>query len=302
MFDFTLKILLAVARLNSFTRAAEFLNVSQPAVTHQIKNLEAIFKTRLFNRTQNKIDLTKTGQVLVNYAEQIDLLYQKASQEIMQMNDRVAGEIHLGVASLLGKYLLPKILGSFKKTYPDVDLSMLVGNSKEIIGFLEKGVIELAIVSEPIPSKNLIAFPFYRDHMTVVVHPKHPWCKKGGITVAELCRGDFISREIGSATREICSKWLQPACKGKGPKPVMVLGSAEAIKTAIMGEMGYSILSRLAIHSEVELGLLREIRVKDVTMVRNFCVIYTAGKALSAPALRLKDHLKNMRDLRPNAA
>jgi DNA-binding transcriptional LysR family regulator len=167
MNDFSLKIFITVAKLNSFTRAAEFLNLSQPAITHQIKNLENLFKTRLFNRDQNKIELTKSGQILLKHAENIDSLYQRATQEIHEITNQVAGDIHLGAASLLGKYLLPRILGNFKKIYFHVNLSMLVGNSKEILGFLENGIIELAIVSEPIPSKNLVAFSFYRDQLTV---------------------------------------------------------------------------------------------------------------------------------------
>ena len=297
MIDFSLKIFITVAKLNSFTRAAEFLNLSQPAVTHQIKNLENLFKTRLFNRDQNKIELTKSGQILLKHAENIDSLYQRATQEIHEITNQVAGDIHLGAASLLGKYLLPRILGNFKKIYPHVNLSMLVGNSKEILGFLENGIIELAIVSEPIPSKNLVAFSFYRDQLTVVVYPNHPWCRKKEVTLHDLCGEDFISREMGSGTREFCLKSLGLPWKGEELKPVMVLGSSEAIKMAVIGEMGFSILSRLAIRSEVELGLLKEIRLKNVDMVRDFFVVFKSEKNLSLPALKLKEYLKEKKDL-----
>lgn len=297
MNDFSLRIFITVAKLNSFTRAAEFLNLSQPAITHQIKNLENLFKTRLFNRDQNKIELTKSGQILLKHAENIDSLYQRATQEIHEITNQVAGDIHLGAASLLGKYLLPRILGNFKKIYPHVNLSMLVGNSKEILGFLENGIIELAIVSEPIPSKNLVAFSFYRDQLTVVVYPNHPWCRKKEVTLHDLCGEDFISREMGSGTREFCLKSLGLPWKGEELKPVMVLGSSEAIKMAVIGEMGFSILSRLAIRSEVELGLLKEIRLKNVDMVRDFFVVFKSEKKLSLPALKLKEYLKEKKDL-----
>jgi DNA-binding transcriptional LysR family regulator len=297
MNDFSLKVFITVAKLNSFTRAAEFLNLSQPAVTHQIKNLENLFKTRLFNRGQNRIELTKSGQILLKHAENIDSLYQRATQEIHEITNQVAGDIHLGAASLLGKYLLPRILGNFKKIYPHVNLSMLVGNSKEILGFLENGIIELAIVSEPIPSKNLVAFSFYRDQLTVVVYPTHPWCRKREVTLHDLCREDFISREMGSGTREFCLKSLGLPWKGEELKPVMVLGSSEAIKMAVIGEMGFSILSRLAIRSEVELGLLKEVRLKNVDMVRNFFVVFKSERHLSLPALKLKEYLKEKKDL-----
>ncbi len=288
---------MTVAKLSSFTRAAEFLDLSQPAVTHQIKNLETLFKTRLFNRGQNRIELTRSGQILLRHAENIDSLYRKAIQEIHEMTHQVAGDIHLGAASLLGKYLLPRILGNFRKIYPHVNLSMLVGNSKEILGFLENGAIELAIVSEPIPSRNLIAFRFYSDQLTVVVYPNHPWCRKREITTKDLCDEDFISRETGSGTREFCLKSLGLPWRGEELKPVMVLGSSEAIKMAVIGEMGFSILSRLAIRSEVELGLLKEIRLKGVNMVRNFYVVFKSEEQLSLPALRLKEYFKSKKGL-----
>lgn len=297
MMDFTIKVFLAVARMNSFTRAAESVNLSQPAVTHQIKNLESLLKARLFNRDQNRVELTNAGKIFLRYSEEINLLYQKAMGEIHEITNQVAGDIQLGAASLMGKYLLPRILGNFKKMYPKVNLSMLVGNSKEVLGFLEKGVIELAIVSEPIPSRNFVAVPFYRDHLTTVVYPSHPWSKKKAITVEELCGEDFISREMGSGTREFFLKSLDLPFKGEDLKTVMVLGSSEAVKMAVIGEMGFSILSRLAIRSEVELGLLKEVRLKDVGMIRNFFVVYKSEEYLSLPSLKLKEYLKNKADL-----
>jgi len=260
MIDFNLKVFMAAAKMNSFTRAAEFLNLSQPAVTHQIKNLENILKTKLFIRCQNKIYLTKSGQILLNYAEDINLLYQKAIKEIHEANDKVAGDVYIGAASLLGKYLLPRIIGDFKKNYPDVNISMLVGNSKEILEYLQNDVIELAIVSEPITSLNFTAFQLYRDYLTVIIHPDHPWCKKRGITFNDLFAEDFISREVGSGTREV---YLQ------------------------------TIVSRLATKSEVELGLLKEIRLKNVNMSRDFFVVFKSEKNLSVPSAKLKDYLKN---------
>jgi DNA-binding transcriptional LysR family regulator len=297
MMDFTIKVFLTVARMNSFTRAAEVLNLSQPAVTHQIKNLESLLETRLFNRDQNRIELTSAGKIFLKYSEEINLLYQKAISEVHEMTNQMAGDIHLGAASLMGKYLLPRILGNFKKMYPKANLSMLVGNSKEVLGFLEKGVIELAIVSEPIPSKNLVAFPFYRDHLTIVVYPSHPWCKKEVITVDELCGEDFISREIGSGTREFFQKALGLPRKRADLKPVMVLGSSEAVKMAVIGEMGFSILSRLSIRSEVELGLVKEVRLKDVGLIRDFFVVYKSEQHLGLPSLKLKEYLASKADL-----
>jgi len=292
MTDFSLKVFLAVAKMNSFTRAAEFLNLSQPAVTHQIKNLEAMLRTKLFNRCQNRIYLTKSGDILLKYAQDIHLLYQNAMKEIQEANHRVAGDVHIGAASLLGKYFLPRVIGEFKKTHSEVNISMLVGNSKEILEYLQNDVIELAIVSEPIPSKSLIAFPLYSDHLTVIVDPDHHWSRKKEIPLKELFNEGFISREVGSGTREVYLKFLEANAKGKKLKTVMVLGSTEAVKMAVIGKMGFSIVSRLAARSEVELGLLKEVRIKNVTMSRDFFIVFKSEENLSVPALRLKEYLK----------
>jgi LysR family transcriptional regulator, transcriptional activator of the cysJI operon len=296
MIDFNLKVFMAVAKMRSFTRAAALLNLSQPAVTHQIKNLENTLRTRLFVRFQSKISLTRSGEILLKYAEDISLLYKRALEEIQEANNRVAGDVHLGAASLLGTYLLPTLIGEFKKRYPDVNASMLVGNSKEIVEYLQNDVIELAIVSEPILLPNFEAAPLYRDFLTVIVHPGHPWTAKNAILRSDLFGEDFISREVGSGTREICLKALELPDKGRTLKTFMVLGSTEAVKMAVIGKMGFSIVSRLAVRSEVELGLLKEIPIKDVTMARDFYVTYRSEKSLSAPALRLKDFLKQKKE------
>ena len=293
MIDFNLKVFLAVAKMSSFTRAAEFLNLSQPAVTHQIKNLETMLRTKLFNRCQNKIFLTKSGKILLKYADEINLLYQNAMKEIQEANNRVAGDVLIGSASLLGKYFLPRVIGEFKKTYSEVNISMLVGNSKEILEYLQNDVIELAIVSEPIPFKNLIAFPLYSDHLTIIVDPDHPWSRKKEISPTDLFSEDFISREVGSGTREVYLKFLEVYIKGKQLKTVMVLGKTEAVKMAVIGKMGFSIVSRLAARSEVELGLLKEVRIKNVNMSRDFFIVSKSEENLSVPALRLKEYLKS---------
>lgn len=293
MTDFSLKVFLVVAKMNSFTRAAEFLNLSQPAVTHQIKNLETMLRTKLFNRCQNKIFLTKSGNILLKYAEDINSLYQNAMKEIQAVNNRVAGDVLIGSASLLGKYFLPRVIGEFKKTYSEVNISMLVGNSKEILEYLQTDVIELAIVSEPIPFKHLISFPLYSDHLTIIVDPDHPWSRKKEVAPTDLFSEDFISREVGSGTREVYLKFLETYLKGKRLKTVMVLGNTEAVKMAVIGKMGFSIVSRLAARSEVELGLLKEVRIKNVNMSRDFFVVFKSEDNLSVPALRLKEYLKS---------
>jgi DNA-binding transcriptional LysR family regulator len=295
MMDFNLKVFLAVARLSSFTRAAELLNISQPAVTHQIKNLEAILRTRLFVRRQSRISLTRSGEILLRYGENIAGLYQRALEEIQEADARVAGDVHMGAAALLGTYLLPTVIGEFTARYPDVNVSMLVGNSREMLEYLQNDVIELAIVSEPIALTNFESLRLYRDFLTVIVHPEHPWAGRQAIAPADLFEEPFISREAGSGTREICLKALERAGRRKTLKTVMVLGSTEAVKMAVAGRMGFSIVSRLAVRTETELGLLRAVPIQGITMARDFHVVYRSQKSLTVPALKFREFLDAQR-------
>jgi DNA-binding transcriptional LysR family regulator len=289
--DFHLRVFLAAAKTGSFTKASEILNISQPAVTHQIKSLEERLKTRLFNRMGNKICLTEPGQILVKYAEEIQRLYLRAARDIAVRTGQVAGEIPFGATHLLGKYYLPRLVGEFRKGYPDANLSMLVANSQEIVQYLREGIIELAIVSEPLHLRGMTAIPFYRDHLTVIVYPGHRWCDPGEIETAELFTEGFIAREPGSGTREVYTRFLEGIHKGKSLRTVMVFGSTEAIKTGVMGEMGFSIISRLACRLETEQGLLREIRLKGLDMKRDFYIVFRSEKHLSLPARAFKDYL-----------
>jgi DNA-binding transcriptional LysR family regulator len=295
MMDFTLKVFIAAAKLGSFTRAAELLNLSQPAVTHQIKNLETMLRTRLFVRRQSRISLTKSGEILLRYGESIAGLYQRALEEVQAANSRVAGDVHIGAASLLGTYLLPTLIGEFKRSYPDVNVSMLVGNSKEMLEYLQNDVIELAIASEPISLPSFESLRLYRDFLTVIVHPQHAWAAKPAIAPADLFEEAFISREVGSATREICLKSLERVARRRTLKTVMVLGSTEAVKMAVVGRMGFSIVSRLAVRTEMELGLLRAVPIQGITMARDFHAVYRSQKSLTVPALRFREFLEAKR-------
>lgn len=291
MIDFNLKVFLAVAKTNSFTKASEITNISQPAVTHQIKNLENMFKTRLFNRMGNKIFLTESGHILLKYASEIEQLYREAEQEILNTSDRVAGDIVFGATSLLGTYFLPKILGGFIKAYPDTNLSMLMGNSREIIQYLRNRVVELAIVSEPLKQKDLMCILFYHDYLTIIVYPTHPWCQECEIRLEDLFRENFVSREPGSGTREVYTEALEGACKGSQLRTVIALGNTEAIKMAVMGQMGFSIVSRLACQHEIDQGLLREVAVKDLHMTRDFFLVFVSERNMSVAAKKLKEYL-----------
>lgn len=273
--DFRLKIFHTVAQVKSFTKAAGILNLTQPAITFQIKNLEEEFSTRFFNRDQNRITLTDTGRILFRYAEIILDEYEKASDEIARITGMLSGEIRIGVASLLGKYLLPKLMGVFKQRYPNINTIMLVGDSADLIQKIQEHTVDLVIVSEPFSLKNFVVKPFIDDEIIVIVNPEHKWAHRTQIEVEDFLSEPFIAREYGSGLREVFRNFL--SSKNINPKNlriVMRLGSSEALKSAVESGVGYSIISNMAVKREMELGLLKQVPVRGMHLERKFLIVY----------------------------
>ncbi len=273
--DFRLKIFHTVAQVKSFTKAAEILNLTQPAITFQIKNLEEEFSTRFFNRDQNRITLTDTGRILFRHAERILDEYEKASGEIARITGVLSGEIRIGVASLLGKYLLPKLIGMFKQRYPNINIIMLVGDSADLIQKIQEHTVDLIIVSEPFSLKSLVAKPFVDDEIVVIVHPGHKWACRDHIEIEDFLKEPFIAREYGSGLREVFKNFLSSRnINLKNMRVVMTLGSSEALKSAVESGVGYSIISNIAVKREIELGLLKQVPVKGMNLKRRFFIVY----------------------------
>lgn len=273
--DFRLKIFHTVAQVKSFTKAAEILGLTQPAITFQMKNLEEEFRTRFFNRDQNRITLTETGKILCRYAEKILSEYEGANIEIAEVTGVLGGEIRIGVASLLGKYLLPKLIGMFKQKYPSIKIVMLVGDSAELIQKIQEHTVDLIIVSEPVSLKNFIVKPFIDDEIVVIVHPEHKWAMRDHIEIEDFLSEPFIAREPGSGLREVYKNFLGSRNIGlKNLNVVMTLGSSEALKSAVESGVGYSIISNMAVKREMELGLLKQVPVKGMSLKRRFLIVY----------------------------
>jgi DNA-binding transcriptional LysR family regulator len=213
-----------------------------------------------------------------------------------RLRSNVSGNVHFGVGALVGIYLLPMIVGGFRKCYPGVNLSMQVGNSREVLRCLRDGILELGIVSEPIPENRYVTLPFYQDDLTLIVPPDHPWCREKEVDAECIFEEDFIIREPGSGTRAVYTGVLKDRYPRKKLKVAMVLGSTEAIKRGVIGRMGISIVSPLACRLETEQGLLKKIAVRGVNMKRNFDIVYRSEDDLSIQAVKWKEYLLKQRD------
>ena len=273
MSDRRLQVFHAVARLLSFTKAAEVLHMTQPAVTFQIRQLEEQFDTRLFDRAHNRVSLTEAGHVAFEYAEIIFEKYSELENAIREVTGSISGSLTLGASTTISEYMLPALLGDFNAKNPEVLLRLRVSNTEGVVSMVENNVIDLGVVEGPVTNKNLLVEVCRKDDLVVVVPPDHDLADFKTVSVEKMLEYPFICREEGSGTREVISEHLKKQGVGKHAlRSCLELGSPEAIKGAIQAGMGLSILSSVSLAKELKLGILKTIPL-DPPLSREFSFV-----------------------------
>jgi DNA-binding transcriptional LysR family regulator len=278
MADRRLQVFHTVARLLSFTKAAESLHMTQPAVTFQVRQLEEYFNTRLFDRTHNRISLTDAGKRVYEYADDIFDLYAQMDNAVRDITGEISGVLIIGASTTIAEYMLPSLLGDFKKKYPDVNVHLKVSNSDGIVSMVENNDIDLGVVESPVMNKNLVVERCRDDQLVAIVPPQHALSDHKKVKLSDLLDHAYIAREEGSGTREVIEEYLTSA----GMKPAdlhvaMELGSPEAIKGAVEASMGVSIVTEVTIHKELQLGTLVALELEP-PLVRPFSFVHQKQK------------------------
>ena len=278
MADRRLQVFHTVARLLSFTKAAESLHMTQPAVTFQVRQLEEYFNTRLFDRAHNRISLTEAGKRVYEYAEEIFDLYAKMENAVRDITGEISGILIIGASTTIAEYMLPSLLGDFKKKYPDITVQLRVSNSDGIVTMVENNDIDLGVVESPVLNKNLVVEECRKDRLVAIVPPQHALSGNETVTIKELLEHDYIAREEGSGTREVIHEHLADAgYKSADLHVAMELGSPEAIKGAVEAGMGVSIASEVSIHKELQLGTLVALELSP-SLERPFSFVHQKQK------------------------
>ncbi len=278
MADRRLQVFHTVARLMSFTKAAESLHMTQPAVTFQVRQLEEYFNTRLFDRTHNRISLTEAGQRVYEYADKIFSLYAEMENSVRDLTGEVSGVLMLGASTTIAEYMLPALLGDFKAKFPEVSIRLQVGNSDNIVSMVENNAIDLGVVEAPVGNKNLVVEGCKEDPLVLIVPHGHELAGREQVGIEELVNHPYICREEGSGTREVMLERLSAA--GVDPanlQIVMELGNPESIKGAVEAGMGISIISRATIDKELKLGTLVAVEL-DPPISRPFSFVHQKQK------------------------
>ena len=278
MADRRLQVFHTVARLLSFTKAADTLHMTQPAVTFQVRQLEEHFNTRLFDRTHNRISLTEAGRRVFEYADKIFQLYDEMESSVRELTGDISGVLLMGASTTIAEYMLPALLGDFKAKYPHVGIRLKVSNTDAIVSMVEDNEIDLGVVEAPVANKNLVVELCRVDQLVAVTAPSHPLAQYERVPVTDLLHYPYIAREEGSGTREVIHEYMRAAgLSSSGLNTIMELGSPEAVKGAVEAGMGVSVLSRTTIHKELRLGTLVAVPL-DPPLERPFSFVHQKQK------------------------
>jgi DNA-binding transcriptional LysR family regulator len=278
MADRRLQVFHTVARLLSFTKAAESLHMTQPAVTFQVRQLEEYFNTRLFDRTHNRISLTEAGGRVYQYADQIFDLYGQMENAVRELTGDVSGVVIIGASTTIAEYMLPALLGDFKSRYQEVEIQLKVSNSDGIVSMVESNAIDLGVVESPVANKNLVVEHCTEDSLVAILPKGHPLGDNAYLTFKQLLEYPFICREEGSGTRDVISDYLGSLNADEIQMRVaMELGSPEAVKGAVEANMGVSIMSSSTIQKELKLGTLLAIPMNP-PLTRPFSFVHQKQK------------------------
>ena len=278
MADRRLQVFHTVARLLSFTKAAETLHMTQPAVTFQIRQLEEYFNTRLFDRTHNRISLTVAGEQVYQYADKILSLYSEMDNRVREITGDVSGILIIGASTTIAEYVLPSLLSEFKERHNSVSIRLRVSNSLGVVHMVENNSVDVGIVESPISNKNLTVEVCWHDKLVFICPPQHALAKKSAITVKELMELPFVCREEGSGTREFISEYLMQNNTQEQDLNVNVeVSSPEAVKSAVEAGLGVSIVSQATVVKEIKLGTLVALPL-DPPLERPFSIVHQRQK------------------------
>jgi DNA-binding transcriptional LysR family regulator len=261
-----LAIFHAVAAEKSVTRGAKRLMVSQPAVSKQLRLLEQSLGVALLDRLPRGVRLTQAGELLFGYARQIFSLEAEAVAALEELRGLRRGKLAIGASTTIGIYLLPELFVRFRKSHPAIDITLEVGNSRHVLQQLADGEIDMGLIESAPDDDTWQCEIFQTDTLVAIAHPRHPILSKNRITAEAFCREPFVVRSTGSDTKSFVEREL--ANRGLTIKPVMSLGTNEAVKRAVAAGIGVAIVSNLSIGMELKARTLAVVKVVGLSINR----------------------------------
>ena len=278
-----LRTFAVIARAGNVTRAARRLNISQPAVSKQLGELEQDLGVSLFDRLPRGMRLTAAGEVLQTHAQRILAAEQAAHTELHELSTLGRGRLAIGASTTIGGYLVPSLFGAFRRAHPAVELSLDIANTAVVQSAVLRDQLDLGLTEGFVSSDQLEVEVVAHDEMVAIAAAGHPAARAGALQARDLLALPFIMREPGSGTRDVIEAAL--ARKGLRIAPIMSLGSTEAVKNAVASGLGVALVSRLTAALELNAGRLAELKLADLRIRRPLHLIRLSGKQPS-PAVR----------------
>ena len=268
-----LEVFLWVAELKSFTGAAKQLFMSQPAVSFQVRALEQELGVKLFWRNEKNVALTEAGRLLYPEARQMVGHFYTIKSGLDDLKGLRTGRLEIGASTIPGEYVLPLVIGDFRRLYPGVRIALRIGGSGEVEKWLADREIDLGFTGVFFTGKDVECLPWIDDRLVLIVPPGHPWGLKKSAEVSELIKEPLILREPGSGTR----RTLEAKLAGKNISlaecnVAMELGSTRAIVTAVQAGLGVGVVSSWAAREPLLLGRVREAAIPDLDLQRKLYV------------------------------
>lgn len=284
-----LRMFVAVARVGSFSRAAEGMNLSQPALSKGVRDFELQVGCRLLNRSQKGVVPTAEGLALLKYAEDLFAAERAAEEMLSSKRNLNNGSLRIGASTTIATYMLAPYLGAFHRAYPGIDLHLVSANTREIAEQMAAQEIDIGLVEGPIDEGVVVAEKWRTDVMKLIVSEHHEFASAVEPIDPQLLGGEvLILREPGSGSREVVTQAL--ASNNIEPLRFLEIGSTAAIKQAVAAGIGVSIVSTVATRDQVRLGYLKAVELRGITVERSLWRLRLSDRT-PRPAARVFDNL-----------
>jgi DNA-binding transcriptional LysR family regulator len=289
-----LQIFRAVCESRSYSRAAEEMALTQPAVSLQIRQLEELLGQPLFDYIAKKLYLTPAAEALLRASEDVFGRLEALDMQLSDLQGSLQGQLSLAVESS-AKYLVPHLFAAFREQHPEVSLQLVVVNHAQAVRRLSASRDDLLIMSQPPSDQALDFFPFLINPIIAIAPPQHPLCALQKLRLSDLSAFPLLVREPGSGTRRACEEYCHQ--KRAHFAQTVEVGATEAQVEAAIAGLGLALLPRHAVRLELAQGLLRELPVEELPLQRSWCVVHPRGKHLSPVAQAFREFIRSERAL-----
>jgi DNA-binding transcriptional LysR family regulator len=277
-----LKTFREVVRLGSFSEVAKKLSITQPAVSFQIQKLEQQLGIRLIDRTQRTITPTAAGKRLLRFAESVETDREQLLKDLEEMRDEVSGDLVIAASTIPGEYLLPPLLADFKKLYPAVRVQVDISDSLTVINGVSSNTYEVGFCGVPPEGHGFTSFKIAGDEIVLIVPPDHQFARRSEVTPADLEGESLIFRETTSGTqRSLESALANAGIDARKWVPKLVLGTTQAVVSAVIASAGIALVSNLAIKQSLALGQVRQVNIRGLQLNRDFYCIYRQERVVT---------------------